>query len=190
MAVSGFPEDELRLDAQSVSRSVGEERSDSSIMQRLRKEEECHENRYTGVSAEQWSMTTLVITNYSPPLSNHRLCVQWFGATQDNEDSRLLTVKVCDWIVLKRAHYSLLVVKVTSIFEKMIFECTVDCHGTSCLRAWYNTNIAITEGHLLPREEFLLYEVQQRVNGVICEVPFPLRRSRWDVKFSLRLLNS
>ncbi|KAL1266808.1 hypothetical protein QQF64_002483 [Cirrhinus molitorella] len=36
MAVSGYPEDELRLDAQSVSRSVGEERSDSSIMQRLR----------------------------------------------------------------------------------------------------------------------------------------------------------
>lgn len=38
IAVSGFPEDELRLDAQSVSRSVGEERGDSSIMQRLRKE--------------------------------------------------------------------------------------------------------------------------------------------------------
>lgn len=38
MAASGFPEDELRLDAQSVSRSVGEERSDSNIMQKLRKE--------------------------------------------------------------------------------------------------------------------------------------------------------
>lgn len=61
---------------------------------------------------------------------------------QDKEDSRLLTVKVCDWIFLKQAHYSLLVAKVTSIFEKMIFECTIDCHGTSCLRAWYNTNMS------------------------------------------------
>lgn len=56
MAVSGYPEDELRLAAQSVSRSVGEERSDSSIMQRLRKEKNAMRTG-TGISAEQRSMT-------------------------------------------------------------------------------------------------------------------------------------
>lgn len=56
MAVSEYPEDELRLDAQSVSRSVGEERSDSSIMQRLRKEKNAMRTGIR-VSAEQWSMT-------------------------------------------------------------------------------------------------------------------------------------
>lgn len=40
----------------SVSRSVGEERSDSSIMQRLRKEKNAMRTGIR-VSAEQWSMT-------------------------------------------------------------------------------------------------------------------------------------
>lgn len=57
MAVSGYPEDELRLDAQSVSRSVGEERGDSSIMQRQRNQKKAMRTGTAGFMAEQRSMT-------------------------------------------------------------------------------------------------------------------------------------
>lgn len=57
MAVSGYPEDELRLDAQSVSRSVGEERRDSSRMQRQRNQKKAVRTGTAGFMAEQRSMT-------------------------------------------------------------------------------------------------------------------------------------
>lgn len=57
MAVSGYPEDELILDTQSVSRSVGEERSDSSIMQKQRNQKKAMRTGTAGFTAEQRSMT-------------------------------------------------------------------------------------------------------------------------------------
>lgn len=47
----------------------------------------------------------------------------WSWFERDKADSRLMTISLWNWIFCKQADYTLLLEKVTFIFQKMIFEC-------------------------------------------------------------------
>lgn len=66
----------------------------------------------------------------------------WTWFVQDEEDSRLMTIRLWNWIFCKQTDYTLLVVKVTFIFEKMIFECAADSLSTAGPRARQETNMS------------------------------------------------
>lgn len=66
----------------------------------------------------------------------------WSWFERDKADSRLMTIRLRNWIFCKQADYTLLLMKVTFIFQKMIFQCAADCLSTARPTARQETHMS------------------------------------------------